>query len=100
MAYSYIELWCFKVIKVDVCLYIIANNLGEDASAPHTPPKHSLQGMCIYIQGRIRGGSRISEGEGGANMNGWLAKKSDNWLIQIAIVCKVHSTCGQKYYQI
>ena len=27
-------------------------------------------------------------------MNGWLAKKSDNWLIQLAIVCKAHSTCG------
>ena len=27
-------------------------------------------------------------------MNGWLAKKSDNWLIQIAIVCRVHSACG------
>ena len=30
---------------------------------------------------------------GGANMNGWLAKKSDNWLIQIAIVYRVHSAC-------
>ena len=27
-------------------------------------------------------------------MNGWLAKKSDNWLIQLAIVCKAQSACG------
>ena len=26
-------------------------------------------------------------------MNGWLAKKSDNLLIQIAIVCNAHPTC-------
>ena len=37
----------------------------------------------------IRGGStRISEGEC-LHMNGWLAKKSNNWLMQLAIVCNM-----------
>ena len=44
------------------------------------------------MYGYYRGGSRISEG-GGAN-NDWLAKKNNNWLIQLAIVCEAHSTCG------
>ena len=28
-------------------------------------------------------------------MNGWLAKKCDKWLIQIAIVCKAHALSMQ-----
>ena len=57
----------------------------------------SLQHSKIIFISTVGCGHSLAEADlgfqkGGANMNGWLAKKSNNWLIQIQCVASVQST--------